>query len=707
MNLSATLQTVIDDVSKFETFLPILITGLEQSVKAFKASNISSFLNKWKSITNDKEIINMVTGTNIEFNYVPVQSRPLAIHKFSDTEKKIIEAEINKLLNKGVIVKAERENGDFLSPIFLRQKKDGSYRLILNLKALNKSITYHHFKMDTLSSVVKLMRRNCFMATIDLKDAYYSVPMSEKHQKFLKFFWKGTCYKFTCFPNGLCFCPRKFTKLIKPVHSSLRLKGHLLAGYIDDNYNQGDNYQECLSTVLETVKLVTELGFCVHPEKSCLIPAQEIVFLGNVLNSVTMTIKLTDEKKLKIKNACKTLQIKSQYTIREVAKVIGLLVSSFSAVMYGPLYYRELERDKSIAVKDSQGNYDGPMSLSLEAKSELQWWIDNIGNAFNVIEHEPPSVIINSDASKIGWGGVLEGTTCGGHWSPQESEVHINCLELLAALFSLQALAADKGSTHIRLKIDNTTAVAAINNMGTSHSVSCNRVAIDIWKWSINKNIWVSAEHIAGICNTVADRESRELYTSCEWMLNPIFLHQALDKLGTYPDTDMFASRLNAQFSKYISYRPDPGAQSIDAFAIQWNTIQGYYFPPFSVIPRVLQKLEQDKATGTVVIPNWPTQVWYSMAMRMLVSHPVLLQHSPNLLLLPSHPQEVHPLHKKLDLLVCHLSGTSCRQVDFHKQLQALSCNHGEMEPKNNIKPTLQSGKTTATPKGLVQFQLL
>ncbi|CAB4025485.1 Transposon Tf2-6 poly, partial [Paramuricea clavata] len=516
--------------------------------------------------------------------------------------------------------------------------------------------------MDTLLSVVKLMRPNCFMATIDLKDAYYSVPVSEKHQKFLKFHWKGTYYKFSCFPNGLCFCPRKFTKLIKPIHSSLRLQGHLLAGYIDDNYNQGDTYQECLTTVLETVKLVTELGFCVHPEKSCLIPSQEIIFLGNVLNSVTMTITLTDEKKQKIVKACKALQRQQNHTIREVSKVIGLMVSSFSAVIYGPLYYRQLERDKSLAVKDHKGNYDAPMALSPVARIELQWWVDNIDKAFNVINHEPPSITINTDESKIGWGGVLDGTTCGGHWSPQESEEHINCLELRAALFSIQSLTPDRSNTHIRLKIDNTTAVAAINHMGTSHSIQCNNVALDIWQWCISKQIWVSAEHIPGKYNIVADKESREISTNNEWMLNPTLLHQALDKLQVNPDIDI-------------------------------------------VISKVLQKLEQDKATGVIVIPKWPTQVWYSMAMRMLISCPVLLQHSARLLLLPSHPQETHPLHKKLDLLVCHLSGDSCKQADFQQQLQTFSCVPGGMELKNNTKPTLHSGKTTTTPKGLVQFQ--
>ena len=96
-----------------------------------------------------------------------------------------------------------------------------------------------------------------------------------------------------------CFCPRKFTKLIKPVHSRLRLQGHILAAYIDDNYAQGDTYTESLTSVLEILKLFADLGFCAHPGKLCLIPSQEVVFLGVVLNSITMTVRLTIEKKTK------------------------------------------------------------------------------------------------------------------------------------------------------------------------------------------------------------------------------------------------------------------------------------------------------------------------------------------------------------------------------------------------------------------------
>ena len=73
------------------------------------------------------------------------------------------------------------------------------------------------------------------MASVDLKDAYYSVPVAYCDQKLLKFEWMGQSYKFICFPNGLAFCPRKFTKLLKPVYATLRQSGHLSSSYIDDS----------------------------------------------------------------------------------------------------------------------------------------------------------------------------------------------------------------------------------------------------------------------------------------------------------------------------------------------------------------------------------------------------------------------------------------------------------------------------------------
>ena len=124
---------------------------------------------------------------HIEFEAnTPVQPYPPKQIYFSPSEGEIITKEISKLLHKGVLEKTEYAVGDFLSTIFVRPKKDGSYRLILNLKPLNEFVSYHHFKMDTIQTDLNLMPPGCFMASVDLKDAYYSVPVAKEDRKYFK-----------------------------------------------------------------------------------------------------------------------------------------------------------------------------------------------------------------------------------------------------------------------------------------------------------------------------------------------------------------------------------------------------------------------------------------------------------------------------------------------------------------------------------------
>ena len=64
-------------------------------------------------------------------------------------------------------------------------------------------VEYQNFKMDSVWTAIRLITPNRYMASIDLKDAYYSVPIAKPHQKYLKFEWNNMLYKFTCFPNSL------------------------------------------------------------------------------------------------------------------------------------------------------------------------------------------------------------------------------------------------------------------------------------------------------------------------------------------------------------------------------------------------------------------------------------------------------------------------------------------------------------------------
>ena len=95
-------------------------------------------------------------------------------------------------------------------------------------------------------------------------------------------------------------------------------------------------------------------------------------------------------------------------------------------------------------------------------------------------------------------------------------------------------------------------------------------------------------------------------------MLNKTPLSEALKRSKMSPVIDFFSSRINKHFQRYISYRPDPDAETIDAFSLNWENLHFYAFSPFSVIPTILDKIQKDGAEGLVVLPDWPTQSWYT-----------------------------------------------------------------------------------------------
>ena len=395
---------------------------LHDLVDNFQAGRLSNFIDVWKTLTFDKEILQTVSGLTIDFIDRPKQWFLPKEYKHSDIELEFLDKEIVKMLKKGIIVKAEHDPSQYVSNIFLRDKKDGSFRMILNLSHLNKSVEYHKFKMDTLVSALSLITPNCFMASIDYKDAYYSVPVKKSDRKWLRFQFRGQLYEFTCLPNGLSPGPRLFTKVTKPLFATIREKGHLVSPYIDDSLLVGETYEDCQNNVKDTVQLSLDLGFVVHPLKSIFIPTQIIEFLGFWINSRDMTIRLTERKALLIKDLCEKLYSYKKTTIRTVAVLVGKMVSSFPGVKYGKLFYRQLDNEKTMALKENHGNFEAKMKVSQLAKDDLTWWINNIVHSYSDIVPSNPDITVFSDASKSGWGGAcvarpLQGVT--GHYLKQ------------------------------------------------------------------------------------------------------------------------------------------------------------------------------------------------------------------------------------------------------------------------------------------------
>ena len=165
------------------------------------------------------------------------------------------------------------------------------------------------------------------------------------------------------------------------------------------------------------------------------------------------------------------------------------------------------------------------MNISHEVRDELQWWLENLGVLFRPIYVGEPDLVIYTDASLEGWGCHItkSDVSCGGRWTENEKENHINYLEVKAVYLSILSHCKQMNGKHIRIMSDNTTTVAAINKQGSIRSKKINQLSRLIWLFAIENELWLSAAHCPGAINTEADRASRQFSDETEWTLDNSF----------------------------------------------------------------------------------------------------------------------------------------------------------------------------------------
>ena len=208
-----------------------------------------------------------------------------------------------------------------------------------------------------------------------------------------------------------------------------------------------------MQNVKSSLALFKSLGFVVHPTTSVLTPSHKTIYLGFEIDSQSMTVIPTLEKKQTILSTSSKLLTGSSSTVRELAQFIGQVVSCFQGVKFGPLWYRYMENDKIKALKQNKGDYESKVVFSNEPKSEMIWWTENIMSSFSDVhsDHSELDFVLFTDASLTGCGSSREIGQTGSHWHDYaEAPSKINALELKAALLTLQSFAREKANIHVR-----------------------------------------------------------------------------------------------------------------------------------------------------------------------------------------------------------------------------------------------------------------
>ena len=190
---------------------------------------------------------------------------------------------------------SEQQAG-FYSIYFLVPKKDGGLRPILDLRRLNTHLKTLTFKMLQTKHILESIEPGEWFTTIDLKDAYFHVPICQEHQPFLRFAFQGQAYQFQVLPFGLSLSPRVFTRVVAAALAPLQRRGLRIMPYLDDWLVCAPSRQQVVADTESVLSHIRSLGFQVNSKKSNLNPRQETSFLGLCLNSLTMRASLTPQR---------------------------------------------------------------------------------------------------------------------------------------------------------------------------------------------------------------------------------------------------------------------------------------------------------------------------------------------------------------------------------------------------------------------------
>ena len=541
----------------------------------------------------------------------------------------ILDQEVVAMIKKGAIEEVAPSMDEVVSGYFARPKRTpGKWRPIVSLKYTNAYIRKQPFRMTTPSDIRKWVRPGYFFTSIDLQDAYFSIGLHPSGRRFCRFRWRGRTYQYRCVMFGLGPSARVFTKTLKATLVFLRTRfGVLVVAYIDDILIQAPDELTCRLHTELTILLLQCLGFGVSFEKSSLEPATTVAHLGLIWDSVAMTVSLPEEKVAKIRSRAEELLAAGECTADALRSLLGTLESTRIVTAQAPLHYRFLQQVMPSYL--AGGVFPGKRRLvfGAGARADLEWWATTAATPpHTVASLRPPAAsrAFKTDASGlVGWGGhSTEGHYTQGTWSEEQQSWHINRKEIAAARLTLLELMED--GDRVTVGIDSTTAVAFINKMGGTRSLTLCKEALSLWRLVLERRGWVTAYWLPREENEQADMLSKTSVQYWDFGLQPEVAEQLWSRWFA-PQVDLFASSTYHLTARYYSWFPDSGAARRDAFSeLRWPD-KSYAFPPVPLLPLTLEKVERDRIRTILVAPMWRAAAWWDTARALMVGQPMVL----------------------------------------------------------------------------------
>uniref|UniRef100_A0A1Y1NGJ5 RNA-directed DNA polymerase n=1 Tax=Photinus pyralis TaxID=7054 RepID=A0A1Y1NGJ5_PHOPY len=316
-------------------------------------------------------------------NSPPIKQR---YYPVSPYKQKLIDAELDKMLEQGVI---EKSCSAWSSPVLLVPKKDGSQRFCVDFRQLNQVSERDAYPLPFMSSILSKLGSTKYISSLDIKSAYWQVALDEESKQYTAFTVPGRgLYQFTRLPYGLHNAPATFQRLVDVVLGP-DLEPFVFC-YLDDIIIVTPNFEKHLTVLSEVLHRLRNAGLSLNKEKSKFC-RPELKYLGYVVNHSGLHVDLD-------KVQC-IINLPKPVNLADVRRLLGM-VSWYRRFI--PSHSDLVAPLTNLLKKDVTFQWDAPCEESLGKIKEAL-----ISAPILTIPNFEKPFILQTDASNVGIGAVL------------------------------------------------------------------------------------------------------------------------------------------------------------------------------------------------------------------------------------------------------------------------------------------------------------
>lgn len=391
-----------------------------------------------------------------------------------------------------------------------------------------------------------MVEQGSYLAKVDLKSAYRSVPISRHSMKVTGLKWKidNKFYYFFDYklPFGSRAAPGIFHRLSQAVRRMMSRRGFTIVVYLDDFLICEKTKDRCVRAMVILISLLRKLGFFINWQK-VVDPCQVLVFLGIEIDTTKLELRLPSDKLLQLQEELDSFMQRRRASKRQLQSLVGKLNWAAAVVYGGRVFLRRIINAFTPLKHKAHKTIITP-----ELRADIEWWHTFMStfNGRSLMLYKRPITTVHTDACMEGGAGAWLHDWFYCNWQmdcPSVANMHINEKEIMAIVIAALRWSKFWANHNVLVYCDNSTTVACINKGSSKNKTLMSYIRVLFWL-SARNNFKIIAKHIPGKENVLADQLS--------WLHEQQMFHKIFNSAGC-SFANHFATASHGHMSKTAS----------------------------------------------------------------------------------------------------------------------------------------------------------